>query len=132
MACNNFITEVVNDTWYKDLEDPDTFYMNATALKILDHITEFCLGVHTFDAVDISQLIKTIFTDTYGIPQLINAMEATQRKYKRAKLVMQDEYMHAVALKSLLQPGEYENETREWSKLPDDQQNWMSWKITFR
>ena len=40
--------------------------------------------------------------------------------------------MHDVALKSLLQPGEYETETREWSKLPEDQQTWSAWKTTFR
>ena len=41
-------------------------------------------------------------------------MEAAQRKSKRAKLVINDEYMHDVALKLLLQSGEYETETREW------------------
>ena len=40
--------------------------------------------------------------------------------------------MHAVALKSLLQLGEYEIEIREWSKLPDYQQTWTAWKTTFR
>ena len=61
--------------------------------------------------------MKTFFSDAEGIPQSINAMEAAQRKSKRAKLVITDEYMHAVELKSLLQSGEYETETREWSKL---------------
>ena len=40
--------------------------------------------------------------------------------------------MHTVALKSLLQSGEYETETREWSKLPDDQQTRTALKTTFR
>ena len=40
--------------------------------------------------------------------------------------------MHAVALKLLLKSGEYETKTREWSKLPDDQQTWTAWKMTFR
>ena len=40
--------------------------------------------------------------------------------------------MHAVTLKFILQAGEYETETREWSKLPDDQQTWTAWKETFR
>ena len=44
MVCKNSIMEVVNDTWYKELEDLDTFYTNATSLKLLDHLTEFCLG----------------------------------------------------------------------------------------
>ena len=38
-ACMNFIMEVVYETWYKELEDPDTFYTNVTALKLLDHLT---------------------------------------------------------------------------------------------
>ena len=28
--------------------------------------------------------------------------------------------------------GEYEMETREWSKLPEDKQTWEDWKTTFR
>ena len=59
-------------------------------------------------------------------------MEEAQRKDKRAKLVIQDEYMHAVALKLLLKSGEYETETKEWSKLPHDQQTWTAWKTMFR
>ena len=37
-ACKNFIFEVVDKTWYKELEDPDTFYMNVTDLKLLENI----------------------------------------------------------------------------------------------
>ena len=32
----------------------------------------------------------------------------------------------------LLKSGEYETETREWLKLPDDQQIWTAWEKTFR
>ena len=105
--------EVVDETWYKKLEDPDTFYTNNTALKIINHLTEFCLGIHTVDAVDITQVLKTLFSNAEGIPQYINAMESAQQKSKRAKLVIHDEYMHAVALKLLLQSCQYETETRE-------------------
>ena len=70
------------------------------------------------DAVDIAQLMKTLYKDLDGIPQFVNAMKAAQRKSKRAKPVINNEYLHAVALKYLLQSGEYETETREWSKLP--------------
>ena len=59
-------------------------------------------------------------------------MEAAQRKSKRAKIIIHDEYMRDVALKSLIQSGEYETETRDWSKLPEDEQTWLEWKTTFR
>ena len=49
----SFIMAFVDKTWYKELEDPDTFYTKVTSLKILDHLTEFCSGIHTVDAVDI-------------------------------------------------------------------------------
>ena len=51
--------EVVDETWYKELEDPGTFCTNVTALKLLDHLTEFCPGLHTINAVDIPQVPLT-------------------------------------------------------------------------
>ena len=76
--------------------------------------------------------MKTLFTDADGIPQFINAMEVAQQNSKRSKLVIQDKYMQAVSLKSLLQSGEYKTEIREWTKLPDDQQTWTTCKTTSR
>ena len=76
------------------------------------------------DVVDIPQIMKSLYKYLDGVPWFLNAMEAAQRKSKRAKIVINDEYLHAVALKSLLQSGEYETETREWSKLPEDEQTW--------
>ena len=101
---------VVGETWYKELEEPDTFNTKVTALKLLDHLTEFCAGLHIVDAVDIPQLMKSLYKDSDGVPQFINAMEAAQSKPKREKLVINDEYLHAVALKYLLQSGDYETE----------------------
>ena len=77
--------------------------------------------------------MKTLFANSDGILQSINTMEAAQQKAKRAKLVIQDEYMHAVALKLLLKSGEYETETREVSmklkrgsdpKMMTDRREW--------
>ena len=51
------------------------------------------------NAVDIPQVMKTLFSNAERIPQYINAMETAQIKSKRAKLVIADYYMHAVALK---------------------------------
>ena len=63
-SCKNLIMEVVYKTWYKELEDPYTFYTNVTALKLLDYLTKFCSALHTIDAVDIPQMMKTLFSNT--------------------------------------------------------------------
>ena len=111
---------VVDETCYKELEDPDTFYTKVAALKLLNHLTEFCVGLHTVDAVDIPQIMKSLYKYSEGVPQFINAMEAAQHKSNRANIIINNKYLQAVALKLLLQSGEYETETREWSKLPED------------
>ena len=89
-ACKKFIMEVVNKMWYKEIEEPAMFYTNAPALKLLDHLNEFCLGLHTVNAVNIPQLMKTLFANGDRIPQFINVMEAAQKNSKRAKLPIQD------------------------------------------
>ena len=90
-------------------------------LKLLEHLTDFFSGLHTVDAVDIPQVMKTLLSNAEGIPHYINAMGAAQRKSKHTKLVITDKYMHAVVLKLLLQSGEYKTETQEWSKLQESQ-----------
>jgi len=124
--CLNFIMEVVNKTWYKELEDPDMFYTNVSDLQLLEHLTEFCAGLHAVNAVNIPTLMKTLFADAEGIPKFINVMEAAHTKSKQADLEVSDNYMHAVALKSLLATGEYETETRDWTKLPKTSQIWTA------
>ena len=32
---------VVDETWYKELEDADTFYTNVTVKKILEHLKDY-------------------------------------------------------------------------------------------
>ena len=81
--------------------------------------------------VDIPQIMKSLYKDSEGVPQFINSMETAQRNSKRAKLVINDKYLHDVAQKLLLQSSEYETETREWSKLPEEKQTWEYWKTTF-
>ena len=90
-ACRSFIMTVVDETWYKELEDPNNFYTKVTAINLLEHLTEFCAGLLTVDAVDIPDLMKELYKDLDGVPQFINALGAAQRKSKQAKLVVNDE-----------------------------------------
>ena len=67
-ACRSFIITVVDETWYKELKDPDTFYTKVTAIKLLEHLTELCIGLHTFNTVDIPHLMKEFYKDSDGVP----------------------------------------------------------------
>jgi hypothetical protein len=46
-----FIEAVVNDTWIRDLCNPEMFYSNITALTILNHLHERSGSLHALDMV---------------------------------------------------------------------------------
>ena len=71
-VCKNFIMEVVDETWYKDIEDPNKFYTYVTTLKLINHLTEFCSGIHVVNTFNILQLMKTLYVDAKIVLQFIN------------------------------------------------------------
>ena len=89
-TCKNSIMELVDKTWYKEIKDPDTFYTNVTALKLLDHLNNLFLGLHTVYAVDIPQLMKTMFTNVDGIPQFLNGNGSGAAKVQAGETRIQD------------------------------------------
>ena len=46
-----FIEAVVEDTWIRDLHDPETFYANVTALELLNHLCAHLGSLHALDMV---------------------------------------------------------------------------------
>ena len=79
--------EVFDKTWYKELEYPGTFYTNVTALKLLDHLSKFCLGLHTVNAMDIPQLIKTI-NSSMRLRRRSKIPNVQNSKYKTIKFTL--------------------------------------------
>ena len=60
-ACCSFIIAVGDKMSYKELEDPYTFYTKVTDLKLLNHLTECCAGLHTVVEVGIPQIMKSLY-----------------------------------------------------------------------
>ena len=60
---------VVDETWYKELEDADMFYTNVTVQQLLGHLEDPCTGLHAIDAVDIPSVMQTFWTEVEGVPQ---------------------------------------------------------------
>ena len=42
---------VVDETWYKYLEDADMFYKKVTAKQLLEQLEHHCTGLHAIDTV---------------------------------------------------------------------------------
>ena len=101
----NFIISVVDETWYKELEDAYMLYKNVTAQQLLEHLEDQCTGLHAIDAVYIPFVMQTFWTKAEGLPHYINIMEAAHKKYVRITLPVTDAVMQAIAFRSILASG---------------------------
>ena len=48
----------------EELEGCELCLEGVRVLELLGHLTEFCAGLHTVDAVDITQLMKLLYKDS--------------------------------------------------------------------
>ena len=48
-----FILAVVEDTWVRELRDPDLFYTAVKPRSLLAHLQTLCVGLHATDVLNI-------------------------------------------------------------------------------
>jgi hypothetical protein len=75
-----FLHEVVDEVWYNDLKDANTFYTKATARKIIAFLDANSGGLHTIDMISLCDNMHNYYTQADGIPQYINMLEDAQKR----------------------------------------------------
>ena len=50
---SKFILVVVEDTWVRELHDPDLFYMAVKPRALLAHLQSICVGLHATDVLNL-------------------------------------------------------------------------------
>ena len=81
-ACAKFLCKMVNDVWYNDLKDADTFYTQVTALDIITFLELNSGGLHAVDMLSLHTNMHQYYTQADGIPQYIIMLEDAQKKAK--------------------------------------------------
>jgi hypothetical protein len=79
-----FLCEVVNEVWYNNLKDADTFYTKVTAREIIAFLDANSGGLHAIDMISLRTNMHNYYTQADGIPQYINMLEDAQKKATRA------------------------------------------------
>jgi hypothetical protein len=79
-----FLREVVDEVWYNDLKNADTFYIKVTALEIISFLNADSGGLHTIDMISLRTNMHQYYVRADGIPQYIIMLEDVQNKVKRA------------------------------------------------
>ena len=86
----NFLRDVVDEVWYNDLKDAETFYTKVTALEIISFLDANSGGLHAIDMISLCTNMHQYYTLAEGIPQYIIMLEDAQKKAKRAGMPIAD------------------------------------------
>ncbi len=126
-----FIKAVVNDTWIRDLRNPETFYSNITALAIFNHLCKRSCNLHGLDMVLLTIQMSQYYKGMPDIPKYIFLLKDAQRKATRARLPITNQTLTILASTALLATDTFPRTTELWEELDPVNKTWAAWKTTY-
>jgi hypothetical protein len=79
-----FLRKVIDEVWYNDLKDTNTFYTKVTAHKIIAFLDAISGELHPIDMISLRNNMHNYYTQADGTPQYINMLEDVQKKATQA------------------------------------------------
>ena len=67
-GARQFILEVVEETYIRDLKHPRFFYTRVTPMEFLNHLQSTCGGLHAIDLLALQITMQTAHKEYDGIP----------------------------------------------------------------
>ena len=131
-GCAKFLRDVVDEVWYNDLKDADTFYTQVTALDIITFLDLNSGGLHAVDMISLRTNMHQYYTQADGVPQYIIMLEDAQKKAKRAGMPIADIELVMMASAAVLAAQHFPREVDDWEGLPASSRTWTAWKTAFR
>jgi hypothetical protein len=83
-SVSKFLCNVIDEIWYNDLKNADTFYTKVTAIDIMALLDANSRGLHALDMITLHTNIMQYYVQADGIPQFIVMMEDAQKKAMQA------------------------------------------------
>jgi hypothetical protein len=127
-----FLRDSVEEVWYNDLKNSDTFYTKVSALDIIAFLDANSGGLHAVDMLSLRTNMHTYYVQADGIPQYINMLEDAQKKAKRADMPIADVELVMMASAAVLAAQHFPREVDDWEGLPATSRTWTAWKKAFR
>jgi hypothetical protein len=122
----------VDETWYADLKDADTFYTKVLAIDLMAFLTANSGGLHAVDMLTLQANMHGYYAQADGIPQYIIMLEEAQKKAKRAGMPIADIELVMMALAAVLAAMHFPRKGDDWEGFPTLNCTWSAWKTSFR
>ena len=126
-----FLREVVDEVWYNDLKDADTFYTKVTALEIISFLDANSGGLHAIDMISLRTNMHQYYVQADAIPQYIIMLEDAQKKANRAGMPIANIELVMITSAAVLAAQHFPREVDDWEGLPSTARTWLAWKTAF-
>ena len=110
----NFIIEVVEDTWICELRDPISRYNDAAPRAIMLHLTTTCVGIHALDVLTLQNAMQQYHTEYEIIPTCINALEDAQKQSGRAGKMIPDAQLLLISTTAMFSTQRFPSANEKW------------------
>jgi hypothetical protein len=126
-----FLCNVVNEIWYNDLKNADTFYAKVMAIDIMSPLDAISGGLHALDMISLCTDMIQYYMQADGIPQFILMMEDAQKKAKQAGMPIANVELVMMASAAVLAAQHFPCEVDNWEGLPFASCMRQAWKVAF-
>jgi hypothetical protein len=120
------LCKVVNEVWYNNLKDADTFYTKVTVRKIIAFLDANSGVLHTIDMISLPTNMHNYYTQVDGIPKYINMLEDAQKKATRAGMPIANVKLVMMASAAILAAQHFPGKVDNWEGLPSASRTWTA------
>jgi hypothetical protein len=108
-----FLCNVVDEVWYNNLKNADTFYTKVTVINIMALLDANSRGLHALDMIMLHTNMMQYYVQADGIPQFILMMEDSQKKATRASMPIANVKFVIMALGAVLAAQHFPGEVND-------------------
>ncbi len=121
-----FLCKVIDEVWYNDLKDANTFYTKVTAREIIAFLDANSGRLHAIDMISLRTNMHNCYIQADGIPQYINMLEDAQKKLTRAGMPIADVKLVMMASAAVLRAQHFPRKVNNWEGLPSTSCTWRA------
>jgi hypothetical protein len=129
---SKFLRNIVNEIWYNDIKNANTFYTKVTAIEIMSLLDANSGGLHALDMILLCTDMMQYHVQADGIPQFIVMMEDSPKKAKQAGMPIANVELVMMASAAVLAAQHFPHEINNWEGLSTASHTWQAWKVAFR
>jgi hypothetical protein len=126
---SKFLCNVVDEIWYNDLKNANTFYTKVTAINIMALPNANSGGLHALDMILLCTDMMQYYVQADGIPQFIVIIGDFQKNAERAGMPIAEVKLVMMSLAAVLAAQHFPREVDNWEGLLAMSCMWQAWKM---